>query len=413
MRGLALVLLSATAAAQTTGDAPGPPAFERTVEAPGPGLFAVRLDRHVYEAARADLGDLRVFDPGGQPVPYVLDRGLVPPGPERRPRLRNRGTLDGGVATAVLDFGERVHKHHLTVRTSGDNFRRRVSVEGSDDGRSWATLTDDAWVFAIPGPAPARYEDVPLPDNDFPVLRVRVHPEAGERARVSIEDVWVPAGVQTPRLEERLVPRWSRADVPRFQETWLTLDLGARHQPFHAVEIEVEDDRFFRQVRLEAREEPRLSATASVAPGERWRSVGQGVVYRLRDRGELRQCLRLAVAGRARVLRLRLLNGDDRPVRVSGVSVLVPAEHLVLESGGGTLTLTYGAPGLAAPEHDLARTVEPGADLPLAELGPPVRRDVVADVLPWTERHPRLLWVGLLVVVAALGALTWRALRSV
>jgi hypothetical protein len=317
------------------------------------------------------------------------------------------------VATAVLDFGERVHKHHLTVRTSGDNFRRRVSVEGSDDGRSWTTLTDDAWVFAIPGPDPARFEDLPLPDNDFPLLRVRVRPEAGERARVRVEDAWVPAGGQTPQLEETLVPRWSRADAPRSRETWLTLDLGARYQPFHAVEIEVEDDRFFRQARLEAREEPRLSASDSVAPTDRWRSVGQGVLYRLRDRGELRECLRLAVSGRARVLRLRLLNQDDRPLRVSGVRVFVPFERLVLEDGGGALTVTYGAPGLAAPEHDLARTVEPGADVPLAELGPPVRRDVVADVLPWTERHPRLLWVGLLVVVAALGALTWRALRSV
>ena len=39
-------------------------------------------------------------------------------------------------------------------------------------------------------------------------------------------------------------------------------------------------------------------------------------------------------------------------------------------------------------------------------------REVVADVLPWTERHPVLLWLGLLVVVTVLGADTWRALRS-
>jgi hypothetical protein len=409
VRALGLLLLAATVAAQD----PEAPAFERAVEVPGPGLFAVRLDAHVYEAARPDLGDLRVVDAAGGAVPYVLDRGALPPGPARRPRMRNRGHLAGGVASVVLDFGERVHKQSLTVRSSGANFRRRVTVEGSDDGQSWTTLTDGAWVFAVPGADPGRYEELSLPRNDFSLLRVRVHPGDDERSPVSIEEAWVPGGVRAHRREERIVPRWSRADDPASRETWLTLELGARYQPFDAVELEVEDERFFREARLEAREEPRLSPSDPVAPADRWRPVGQGVVYRLRNGGNVRECLRLPLTGRGRVLRLRLLNRDDRPLRVSAVGVLAPVERLLLEDGRGPLVLTYGAPALGAPRYDLGRTLDPPLEVPLATLGPPLRRDVVADVLPWTERHPALLWVGLLVVVAALGTLTWRALRSV
>jgi len=313
----------------------------------------------------------------------------------------------------VLDFGERVSKERLALRLSGENFRRRVTVEGSDDGGAWTTLMDEAWVFAIPGPEPARYEDVALPENDFALLRVTVFPGPRERERVSIEDAWLPAGERLARREEVLTPRWSRADEPRSRETWLTLDLGARHQPYRAVVLDVEDERFFREARLEVREDPILSASDTIAPPERWSGAGRGVVYRLEHGGESRECLRVDAVGRARALRLRLRNRDDQPLRVRGVSMVAPVERLLLEtSRAGEYTLTYGAPDLRAPTYDLARTLREDPETEAAELGPPIRRDVVADVLPWTERHPVLLWVGLLLVVAALGALTWRALRS-
>jgi hypothetical protein len=409
----AVALVAVVVCAADAGGDTSVPAFEREIRVPGAGLVAMCLDRHVYEAARSDLGDLRVLDERGNAVPYALDRGVAGPQPERRSRIRNRGTVRNGAATAVLDFGERVRKERLAVRLSGENFRRRVSVEGSDDGGAWTMLTDEAWVFAIPGPEPARYEGVALPENDFALLRITVFPGPRERERVSIEDAWLPGGERLARREEVLAPRWSRADEPRSRETWLTLDLGARHQPYRAVVLDVEDERFFREAWLEAREDPTLSASDTIAPPERWNGVGRGVVYRLEHGGESRECLRVEAGGRARALRLRLRNRDDRPLRVRGVSVVAPVERLLFEaSRGGEYTLTYGAPDLRAPTYDLARTLGEDPEAGTAELGPPIRRDVVADVLPWTERHPVLLWVGLLLVVAALGALTWRALRS-
>jgi hypothetical protein len=363
VRGLAVLLLAvpAVVGAQTP-EAPrmSSPAFERVIEVPGPGLFAVRLDRHVYEAARADLGDLRILDRHEDDVPYVLDRGLGRPRPETRPRMRNRGHAPDRSATVILDFGGRLEKDRLVLRLTGQNFRRRVKVEGGDDGESWTTLVDDAWVFAIPGPQTARYEEVVLPGNDFPLLRVTVAPGARERMRVEILEAWVPAGGSGPRREETLSPAWSRAAEARPGETWLTLDLGARRQPFEAVVLDVEDERFFREVRTEIRRDVGEVPRNGLVPSPRWDPLGEGAVYRLGDGGRERAKLRIDARGRARALRVRVLNGDDRPL----------------------------------------------------VLGAPVRRDAVADVLPWTERHPALLWVGLLAVVAALGALTWRALRS-
>jgi hypothetical protein len=414
LRPAGRALLAASLAggpALAAGEAP--PSFEREIRLETAGRVAVRLDRAVYEGAREDLGDLRVRDGRGREVPYVIDR--AEPGGragDLRPAVRNRGWRADGAATAVLDFGGRTGKRRLELRLSGDNFRRRVAVEGGEDGASWTTLVDEAWVFAVPGKEPSRYETVELPGNDFPLLRVAVHPAPDERARPAIEDALVPGDGLLPRREEAMALRWSEANDSASRETWLTLDLGARHQPLEAVVLDVADARFFREVRVERRRDPRAKGGAVW-----WKEIGRGQVHRLEHEGRRRECLRVEARGRERSLRLRVRNRDDRPLRVRGVAALVPVERLLFEAEGpGRYLLTYGSADRPAPSYDLARTAgEPGAWAETAHparLGPARRLTSVAgEEPPWTERHPALLWAGLLAVVAALGVLTFAALR--
>jgi hypothetical protein len=116
------------AAAGLSAAPPRPPAFERAVEAAGPGRLAISLDRDVYEGARDDLGDLRVIDDRGREVPYWLDRGEAASSERRQPEIRNRGFLRGRQATAVLDFG--------SVLEVGPRprSRARTSAAGSYEG---------------------------------------------------------------------------------------------------------------------------------------------------------------------------------------------------------------------------------------------------------------------------------------
>jgi hypothetical protein len=409
-KGLALFgwLLAAAAFAS--------PAFERAVQVAAPGRVAVRLDREVYEAARPDLGDLRVLDASGRLVPFLIDRGAASGRrEEERPRRRNVGRTARGDATADLDFGRPAPKSRLRLRLSGDNFRRSVAVAGSADGREWTTLVDEAWVFAVPGPDAARYETVELPPNDFALLRVRVRPGPDERGGVAIEDAWVPGEPRGPAREETIEPRVSRVDEGPRRETWLTLDLGAAHQPFDAVELEVGDGRFFREAVVEARRD--VSGRDGRPGSVSWTEIGRGALYRLGEGDRPAESLRLAVSGRERALRVRLLNRDDRPLDVRAVRVRVPVERVVFEAAQGRqYRLAYGSSD-AAPEFDLARTVEDveawAGGSAEAPLGPPRKLAAAASgEAPWTERHPALLWAGLLAVVAALGGLTWRAVRS-
>ena len=412
--GLALV---ATAVVQAPAS-PASPAFtvERTVEVPAPGRVAVRLDRHVYDSSRADLADLRLRDGEDRLVPFVLDRGQ-PPGRavDVVPVIRNRGWLADRSATAVLDFGDRAPKDRLRLELSGENFRRRVAVEGSDDAARWATLVEEAWVFAVPGAEPARYQTIELPPNDFRYLRLAVHPGPDERERVSLLGALLPAGGGRPLRDEPLVPRWTRAEDARSRETWLLLDLGARQQPFLSVSIDVADEHFFREAVVEARRD--ASRSGERAGGVRWDEIGRGVLHRLEHDGVRGESLTLAVRGREQWLRVRVKNADDRPLAIRGVSLRAPVERLLFEAApGGRYRLVYGSPTAPPPDFDLPRTVGDvarwGATASAAGLGSPRRLDAQeAPPRPWTERHPALLWAGLVAVVAALGLLTAAALR--
>ena len=414
--GLALESLSVLALSSLAAASSKPPAFERAVEAAGPGRLAIALDRDVYEDARADLGDLRVVDDQGREVPYWLDRGEAGSAERRRPEIRNRGFLRGREATAVLDFGSALAKSGLGLSLSGDNFRRRVVAEGSEDGRAWVTLTDDAYVFAVPPPDAARYEWIRLPPGDHRWVRVTVFHGPDDPGRIEIRDAWAEARRSASAEGPVALVTQSRAEDPERRETILTLDLGARHQPFRAVLLDVRDARFFRGVTVEARREPAPRRPGEPVAPVTWARLGDGAIYRYEEGGRTRESRRVEVAGRERVVRLRLRNRDDQPLGLGAVAVLAAVERLVFESAEGRrYRVTYGQADLPAPQYDLVRTLpDPPAWMAGAApagLAAAAPRAAQAPRVPWSERHPALLWAGLLGAVAALGALTWGALK--
>ncbi len=381
------------------------PAVERPIAVEGPGRVAVPLDRDVYAEARADLGDIRVVDDTGRRVPFVIDRDAPEPPPPLHPVVLNRAFVAGKTAIATLDFGQKVRKSALRVSLSGANFRRRVDVEGSDDGRAFSTLLDDAWVFAIP--EVTRYETIGLPDGDHRFLRLTVHLGPDDPRRIEIGDVTAD-GARAPASAGEWLPVPMRAiRRDRERDTLVVLDLpGARH-PFRAIELEVATSAFLRAVVVEAQRVP-LD----------WAAIGDGVVYRYESGGRFYERTRLEVGGRERRIRLRVRDLDDAPLDVRGAAVLVPKERVLFEAQPGRVYwLAYGSQDAPAPLFDLERTMGApdawAAQAREGRLGQPQRISAEpAAARPWTERHPALLWAGLVVVALLLGAVTWRALRE-
>lgn len=381
------------------------PLVERPIAVDEPGRVVVDLDRDAYAEAGVDLGDVRVVDDSGRRVPFVIDRDMPEAPKPLHPVVLNRGFVGGRTATATLDFGQKVRKSAIHVSLSGENFRRRVEVAGSDDGQSFTTLLDDAWVFAIPGAT--RYETIALPDGDHRFLRLTVHLGSDDPRRIEIGGVTADGG-RAPDLSGTPLPVGVRA-IQRENErdTLVVLDLPGANHPFRAVELDVATPRFLRSVVVEAQRLP-LD----------WVAIGDGVVYRYESSGRHYEKTRLDVGGRERRIRLRIRNLDDAPLDVRAARVIVPRERVLFEAQPGRVYwLTYGDERAPAPSFDLQRTMgDPAAWAAGARpgrLGQPQRiTGGPAAARPWTERHPALLWTGLVVVALLLGALTWRALRE-
>ena len=334
-----------------------------------------------------------------------------------QPALLNREFEKGRSESVTLDFGGAVKKHALQLSLSGDNFRRHVSVEGSDDGRAWSTLTDDAYVFAVPGIPASRFETVRFPENDRRYLRVRVDYDEADTRRVEIRSVLGLTGPQRVASTSILKPRLTRIEDPDHHETQLVLDLGVRAQPFEEIRLETSAPSFFRAASVEARRDSTPRLAGQTPEPVRWVSLGDACVYRYTEHGRVREQLSIVLQGRERAVRVRLRNRDDQPLAITGATVVVPVERVLFEAQAGrSYRLQYGDATAVAPSFDLTRTAgDPaawGAAASVVALGSARPLAPGQDTRPWTERHPRLLWIGLLAVVGALGSITWRALRT-
>jgi hypothetical protein len=412
----AALLAAAAAALGPAGAAAEPPVErERAIRAGRPGKVVVTLDRDVYEQARPDLGDLRVVDDQGADAPYLrqgMTDDLRPEVSFRTPPRLRRGFVRGQGATATLEFDAPVLKSELLLSLSGEAFRRRVKVEGKAKGdRDWTALTEGAYVLAVPGPGPARYETVFLPENNYPFLRLIVFPGPDDPERIDVLDVLVrPEAKRRPR-EIALSPGFWRGEDEGAHETLLVLDLLARHQPFRAVVLEVADAAFFRGAVLEARRDSLPGADGR--PAYTWASVSEGLLYRSREATASYERVRLDAIGREGVLRLRIRNRDERPLEVKGATVMVPVERLVFDARPGrAYRLTYGVPGRSAPSYAIERTVGDAAiwmaQAAEAALEPPAPRLPSPARRSWLEDRPRLFWAALAALLSVLFAQAWR-----
>jgi hypothetical protein len=120
--------------------------------------------------------------------------------------------------------------------------------------------------------------------------------------------------------------------------------------------------------------------------------------------------------GPARLLRIAIVNGDDRPLDITAVHLFRVQRGLLFNAqAGGNYELWYGRQDAPEPSYDLAKlplTMPPdqlpqaalaaARALPLAPPPPP----------PWSETHRALFWAILIAVVVLLLVVIARAMRK-
>ena len=156
----------------------------------------------------------------------------------------NQGVAANGDLEVTVDIGTD-HRHNgIRVATSRTNFRQRVTVSTSDDGKAW-TRVRDASIFDFSQDA----RQVSLLDVSYPVssrryVRLTIH---GWNDPKAISRCWVTLDEDTPAMRDIIA--LLKADPvleEKTQSTLFTWDLGVPGIPHDELAFEVDTPEFER-----------------------------------------------------------------------------------------------------------------------------------------------------------------------
>jgi len=191
----------------------------------------------VFDQARLDLDDLRLYDSRNREIPFKIDvRRAQERQAELTARAFNQVSNPDRSASVSLDLGAvRVEHNALDIRASGSDFRRRVRLEGSDDEKQWGVLFDKKYLVQYRvGATTIDIHRLTYPVSRLRYLRVQVFPETGnDEDKPNIVSASVFHSVKEPgeyqTLRADLEPRQATPVLGAPGSSWFINLGGARH----------------------------------------------------------------------------------------------------------------------------------------------------------------------------------------
>jgi hypothetical protein len=412
--------------------------YERALQVPaGAGQACAVLDAQVFPHASPSLADLRVFPAGataGTPheVPFAITLSEAVTEETQAAQLLNLGT-EGGKIVFDLEMPARAYTDvTLNLDPSIHDFLATAAISGSDSVSGGKSVSLGSFtLFDLSAQHLSRDTTLPLEESAFRYLHVvlNVAPAPGAMPRTAarlapemVLGAQVPPSRESQILYSTVAETSSIATVGR--ESRVTFQVPVR-VPVERISFVLAPGfkgNFSRDVRVTALADTKTSDDARAPLPE---TVG-GTILRVHTTEAGRE-IRTEQLGIPAILGANLQsgakadvaieNGDDQPLPIAAVRLEMRRREVCFDAAvAGGLALFYGDPRLVSPVYDYARLFE-SADKPLvAELGPEIANpDYRAPVeeKTFTERHPEVLWIVLIAVICALGAVALRSAKNV
>jgi hypothetical protein len=390
----------------------------------GAGLCRLELPAEVIDACLPDFADLRILNPGGREIPYVVDNPVLV------------FSLPGQSSDATLYFG------------GGRAHRPQYDLEALDPGRLTPTAGETApAALAVLDPARANAAELgeiernpgydPAPVLAFAIhpgaeldrspyshlRRLRVAPSAEGLARIRLqpEDLAIlrpdladlrivdANGHQWAYLRQRSA---SAAVVQAEIAAHETEDHVSRYQieipsgplTIHRVDLEVAAPYYDRDFTL-----------TGLIDGDTERVLASGRL--VRQVGDSRPATVASPPTRVTGLRLEVVDGDDAPLVFGRVEVQTRVPDLYMAAEKGDFDLLLGFPEAEAPVYELERVrsmilAVPAAEVAASDLEPNPDYDSSRRLFGSSSTQKLALWIALSIAVVVLVTLTYRAARQ-
>jgi hypothetical protein len=384
------------------------PSFFTNLRKVTPGVSGqqnyIVIDEEIWNHARKDLADIRLYDSRGTQVPYFINEQRGGVFSEEQPaKVLNLGTIKGHTEFDVAS-GEIAEYDRIRLQLDAKDFVTTASVEGTNAaGQTKGTRLGSFTLYDFSRENLGSNSVLKLPPSSFRYLHLRlssgVLPTQVKGATIydlqEKQSAWTDVGVCHPS-EQKEHSTILSCDVPAKVPLERILFRVPRHQINFRRSVSVTDQH-----------------GGQVASGEITR-------IRMNRGGTLVTSEELAVkvipGQDSDRLTIMVDNGDDPGLIFDSVQPQSIERRLYFNPQSlSVLNLYYGDQRLTAPVYDYAKFFKADPAAVNARLDPGTHNAAYSgrpDDRPWSERHRSLLWLAMLVAVGVLAALAIRGLKT-
>ncbi len=376
--------------------------YFREVQGGGAGQHYLAVDETVWQHARPDLGDLRLYAQDGHEVPYALTQQRGNSSTDQKEVKVVQPGAVGDKTQFFLDMTELAEYDRIELKLKTKNFVSKVRVEGQDDlhGAHWATLANTI-VYDLSDDNLGGNSMLRLPLTRYKYLRITMEG--------AVKPADVEGATANIRQDEKAVWRTINSEGKREEQgkdTVFTFSLP-KNVPVERIEftIDAAQPNFRRQIEVQSGK-------------NEWPNSGEiSRVHMVRHGQKIDfEQSALELGGiRPEMLKVTIHNGDDPPLKITSTR-LEQYERRVYFNASEAPHLYYGDEKLDEPVYDYAKLFQQEANAAPAQLGPEQTNTAYTgrpDDRPWTEKHPAVLWVAIGAAVLVLGVMALRSMKNV
>ncbi len=311
------------------------------------GYYTIVLSPEVIGRSRADLSDLRLIDPAGKEVAYLVEH--EPAIHERtwmRPYRLLRNERVGRWTIVEMEADSAPMVDELQVRVRNARVGKWARITGSDDLQDWYMIQDECLSVGESGDATSVLRFVDLPLSDYRFYRIALDDslsapvqvlELGHSARARSEGRYQPIeGLRSTRVEDDHTTRIALTGTHPFKAERLAIDIRSEG-PF------VRKGRFFHHIAHTVRDRKREVL--------RWREEALGGFT-------LARAFRGVIQGPGSIvdtLWIEIENGNDRPLDITAIRALQLEQRMMAKlRAGERYTMTTADAKATAPHYDIA-----------------------------------------------------------
>ncbi|MGE3536635.1 MAG: DUF3999 family protein [Candidatus Tectimicrobiota bacterium] len=387
----------------------------------------LHLPREILAEARPGFADVRLFDDQGLEIPYAIYPQSLPASQTVVLQVLAYSQEQEGESIVLKRPTPTGAVRELLLQTSARDFHKTVRLQSSYDQVTWSEVTSAA-LFDFSSRLDLRQTTFPCPPVEAPYLRLLLkdvappRPEPGGlQLRYNGLELLTQGTAARPfRIEQisaRLGPPQAMDDLydqalltsPEIRsaspgQSWCVL--GRLNLPLAQLTLQIENSYYHRRVEVWSAEREQEDA---------YQQRAHGVIYKLPGVATAETALHVP-PGLAPYVRLKIVNGDNPPLRLQAVELTWVRHYLYfVPAAGRRYTLVVGNTRVQPPVYELHHLLPTQsaarAQYPVVALGalqPQARyRPALA---PGVASRTATVLVTLLVLFLATG-LGWWAYR--